>query len=140
MEVFTEPWCVACCERMNESEAYGRAAATWEGTAVLVMTADPAHGIAEERAAWLDMHHGACRGTRLATDADRAGAAYVFQADPATWKRLLAGEVDPVASVMTGKLRLTRGSLFTLAKYAQAAREMVVAAGQAGGSFPPMAS
>jgi putative sterol carrier protein len=140
MEVFTEPWCVACCERMNESEAYRAAAAEWEGAAVLVMTADPAHGIAEERAAWLDMHHGACRGTRMATGADRASAQYVFQADPATWKRLLAGEVDPVSSVMTGRLKLTRGNLFTLARYAQAAREMVVAAGRAGGAFPAAAS
>jgi putative sterol carrier protein len=136
MEVFTEAWCVACCERMNESEAYRQAAATWEGSAVLVMTADEARGVTQERAAWLDMHHGTCRGTRMATDADFDGAAYVFEADPATWRRLLAGDTDPVAAAMAGKLRLTRGNLFTLARYAQAAREMVAAAGQAGGTFP----
>jgi putative sterol carrier protein len=139
MEVFTEAWCAACCQRMNESPAYRAAAAEWEGAAVLVMTADPAYGIAAERAAWLDMHHGACRGTRMATEPDRASATYVFQADPATWKRLLAGEVDPVSSVMSGPLRLTRGNLFTLARYARAAREMVTAAGQAGGAFPTAA-
>ena len=38
---------------------------------------------------------------------------------------------------MTGKLKLSRGNLFTLAKYAQAAREMVLAAGEVGGTFPP---
>jgi hypothetical protein len=37
---------------------------------------------------------------------------------------------------MQGKLKLSRGNLFTLAKYAPAAREMVAAAGDVGGTFP----
>ena len=136
MEVFTEEWCTACCERLNARASYREAAAGWEGTVMLVMTADPAHGIESERPVWIDLHHGDCRGARVATDADRDSATYVLQADPAGWKRLLAGEADPVASMMTGKLRLTRGSLFALARYAQAAREMVLAAGEVGGTFP----
>lgn len=136
MEVFTEEWCAACCERLNARDSYREAAASWEGTVVLVMTADAAQGVDAERAVWLDPHHGACRGARVATEADRASASYVLQADPGGWKRLLAGEADPVSSLMTGKLRLTRGGLFALAKYAPAAREMVIAAGEAGGTFP----
>jgi putative sterol carrier protein len=139
MEVFTEAWCTACCAQLNAREAYRQAAAGWEGTVVLVMTADPAQGMDAERAVWIDAHHGACREARVATDADRESATYVLQADPAGWKRLLAGEADPVSSMMTGKLRLTRGSLFALAKYAQAAREMVLAAGEVGGTFPASA-
>lgn len=136
MEVFTEAWCAACCAQLNTRESYREAAAGWLGAVVLVMTADPAHGIERERAVWIDLHQGVCRDARVATDADRASAAYVLEADPAGWKRLLAGEADPVSSMMTGKLRLTRGSLFALAKYAQAAREMVLAAGEVGGAFP----
>ena len=45
--------------------------------------------------------------------------------------------MDPVSAVMQGKLKLSRGNLFTLAKYAPAAREMVLAAGEVGGTFPP---
>jgi hypothetical protein len=37
---------------------------------------------------------------------------------------------------MQGKLRLVRGNLFTLAKYAQAAKDMVIAAGDVGGTWP----
>lgn len=136
MEVFTEPWCEACCRQLNARASYREAAAGWQGAVVLVMTADPAHGIDSERAVWIDLHQGACRDARVATDADRASATYVLQADPAGWKRLLAGEADPVSALMTGKLRLTRGSLFALARYAQAAREMVLAAGEVGGTFP----
>jgi putative sterol carrier protein len=136
MEVFTEEWCVECCERLNERESYRAAAAGWEGAAVLLMSADPACGIEEDRAVWLDMHHGECRGTRVATPEDLRSAPYVFRAAPAAWKRLLAGEIDPVSAVMQGQLKLARGNLFTLAKYAPAAREMVLAAGEVGGTFP----
>jgi putative sterol carrier protein len=136
MEVFTGQWCTACCEQLNASEAYRNAAADWEGSVVLLMTADPAQGIDADRAVFIDLHHGACRGSRVANRADLASAAYVFQAGPAAWKRLLSG-ADPVATAMTGALKLARGNLFALARYAAAAREMVAAAGEAGGTFPP---
>jgi putative sterol carrier protein len=137
MEVFTGEWCVACCEQMNQRESYRTAAAGWQGAVVLLMSADAAHGIEADRAVWLDMRDGRCLGTRMATDEDLQTAAYVFRADPASWKRLLAGETDPVSAVMQGRLKLARGNLFTLARYAGAAREMVLAAGDVGGSFPP---
>ncbi|HEU0013908.1 MAG TPA: SCP2 sterol-binding domain-containing protein [Longimicrobium sp.] len=136
MEVFSEEWCIACCERLNQRESYRLAARGWEGAAVLVMAADPAHGISHDRAVWLDVHHGVCRGTRVATAQDLASAQYVFRADAAQWKRLLSGDLDPVGAVMQGKLKLARGNLFALARYAAAAREMVLAAGEVGGTFP----
>ena len=136
MEVFTEAWCAACCDRLNARESYRRAAAGWRGAVVLHMAADPAQGIDADRAVWIDAHDGTCRGSRVATAADLESAAYVFRAGVAEWRRLLAGEMDPVSAVMNGKLRLTRGNLFTLAKYAPAAREMVLAAGEVGGDFP----
>jgi putative sterol carrier protein len=136
MEVFTEEWCVACCDRLNRRESYRLAAAGWQGAAVLLMSADPVYGIDEDRAVWLDIHHGQCRGARVATEEDLDTAPYLFRADPGDWKRLLAGEIDPVPAVMKGRLRLSRGNLVTLARYAPAAREMLLAAGEVGGTFP----
>jgi putative sterol carrier protein len=141
MEVFSAEWSEACCARMNAREGYRAAAAAgWEGATVLVMGADAALGVHADRAVWLDLHDGACRGTRPATARDLAEAAYVLRADPATWRSLLAGEVDPVSAVMTGRLKLVQGSLFALAKHAAAAREMVATAGEVGGTFPPPAA
>lgn len=136
MEVFTEEWCTACCARLNARESYRTAAADWEGSVVLVMTADPAQGVDADRAVWIDARHGVCHESHVASAAERGSATYVLQADPAGWQRLLAGEADPVSSLMTGKLRLIRGNLFALAKYAGAAKEMVLAAGEVGGTFP----
>ena len=135
-EVFTEEWSRACCERLNARESYRSAAATWEGAIVLVMAADPAQGVDADRAVYIDAHQGACRGARMAAEGETETAPFVFRADVPTWKRLLAGETDPVAAVMAGKLRLVRGGLMTVAKHAGAAKEMIAAAAEVGGTFP----
>ncbi|HEX8904878.1 MAG TPA: SCP2 sterol-binding domain-containing protein [Longimicrobiaceae bacterium] len=140
MEVFTEEWARACGEALNRSEAYRASAATWEGAIVLAMSADPAQGVESDRAVYIDAHQGACRGARLATADEADEAPFVFRADPASWKRMLAGEMEPVAAVMQGRLRLVRGNLFVLARYAQAAKDMVQAAATLGGTFPAPAA
>jgi len=139
MEVFTEEWARACCQALNHSAAYRASAAAWEGSIVLAMAPDAAHGIAAERAVFIDAHHGACRGAHVASVDELSTATYVLSAGPATWKRLLAKEIEPVAAVMQGKLRLVRGGLFALAKFAQAARDMIAAAAEVGGTFPDAA-
>jgi putative sterol carrier protein len=140
IEVFTEEWCIACCEALNASEAYRAAAAEWKGAIVLVMAADAAQGIPEDRAVYIDAHRGECRGSWLARDGEAERAPFVFRAGAAAWKRLLAGEMDPVTAVMQGKLKLVRGGLFTVAKFSAAAREMIAAAARVGGTFPAPAS
>jgi putative sterol carrier protein len=136
MEVFTDEWARACCDALNRSESYRASAAGWEGSIVLSMSADAASGIEGERAVFIDAHRGECRGAHVADEQEAATAAFVLRADPPTWKRLLAREIEPVAAVMQGKLKLVRGNLFVLAKFAQAARDMVSAAAEVGGTFP----
>ncbi len=136
LEVFTQEWSRACCERLNQSEGYRAAGAEWEWPVVLVMTASPADGIAADRAFHLDLHRGACRGVRAATAEDLAEAPYVMSADPPTWRRILGGELEPVSALMGGRLKLVRGSLFVLARHTASARAIVAAAAEVGGVFP----
>ena len=136
MEVFTEEWARACCEALNRSEEYRASAAEWEGSIVLAMSPDEAQGVAEERAVFIDAHHGECRGAHVASDDEAATATYVLRADPGTWQRLLANEIEPVGAVMQGRLKLVRGGLFALARFSQAARDMISAAAEVGGTFP----
>ncbi|HEX2092482.1 MAG TPA: hypothetical protein VHG28_08785 [Longimicrobiaceae bacterium] len=137
MEVFTEEWARACCEELNRRGGYRGSAGDWESPVVLVMERDPALGVEEERAVYLDLYRGECRGTRRATGADLADAPYVMRATPAAWRRILAGEVEPITALMTGRLRLARGSLMSLARHAGAARELVAAAAAVDAEFPP---
>jgi putative sterol carrier protein len=136
IEVFTGQWAAACCERLNQRDAYRTAAATWEGAIVLVMSADPAAGVAGDRAVYIDAHRGACRGAHVASDDEMGSAPFVLRADPATWKRLLDRQIEPVSAVMMGKLKLVRGPLMVIARHAAAAREMIAAAADVGGVFP----
>lgn len=137
MEVFTEEWSRACCESLNRHPGFREAAAEWTGAMVLVMERDAALGVEEERAVYLDLHRGECRGTRAAAEEELARAPYVMRAAPTVWRQVLAGELDPVSAVMQGKLRLARGNALALARYASAAREVMAAAAAVDATFPP---
>jgi putative sterol carrier protein len=135
-EIFSESWAKVWAKRIKENEAYRKAAANWEGAMVLVMNADPSWGIAEERAVIADLWHGDCRGAKIAESEDLLEAPYVIRANPATWKDVLAGKLDPIFGLVRGKLKLARGSVFSLLPYTVAAKELVVSATRVETSFP----
>lgn len=135
-EVFTEEWCHACCQALNARPGYATAGAEWRSPVVLQMGADPALGIEGERAVFLDLFEGVCRGARVATAEEVGAAPFVLRAEAKAWRRMLGGETDPVSAVMRGELRVERGNLMVLMKHAAAAREMLAAAVDAGGVFP----
>ena len=135
-EVFTDDWSRACRARLNSREGYRRVAATWRNPVILLMRADPALGLAEHRAVYLDLADGECRDARVATAADFDAATYVLAADAAQWRRILDGQLDPITAIMFGKLRLEKGALASLVPYSAAAREMVAAVAEVESHFP----
>jgi len=135
-EVLTEAWAAAWRDALNASDAYRRAAASWEGAVVAAVRAEPERGIAR-RAVFLDLWHGECRGARLAADADVDAARYVLTASASTWRELVGGTLDPVAAVMGGRLELTKGSVMGLFPHIAAARELVAAAQALESTLPP---
>lgn len=135
-EIFTEKWAKEWGKKIKANAAYRKAAANWEGAIALVMTADNGYGIATERAVIADLWHGECRGSGAASAADLEGAPYVIKASPETWKNVLAGKVDPIFGLLRGKLKLAKGSVFSLVPYAVAAKELVNSASNVDTSFP----
>ena len=131
---FSAPWAAAWEEELGASEAYREAAATWEGSLMLEMAVDGAAGAAH--AVFVDLWHGECRGARVATDDDRGGADFVIRGGVGTWQRVLAGELEPIFGIMSGKLKLRRGSLAKLVPQVKAARELVAAAARIDTEFP----
>ncbi len=136
-EIFTAPWAEAFCQALNANERYRRVARTWEGALLLVMEADPARGIPATRAVFLDLHHGQCRAARAAAPDDAAHAPYVLTATPAVWKAILQGELPPIAAILRGKLRLTKGNMMALVPHVRAAQELVATAARLPTAFPP---
>jgi len=125
-EIFTAPWIAAWRARLDGSETYKRVAADWETTLVVA---------AGDRAAFLDLFHGACRGARVATDTDRTSARFALGAEPEVWEELLAGRLDPAAAVMSGALRVDRGSFVALLPFVAAARQLLAEAAEVEASF-----
>jgi putative sterol carrier protein len=126
---FSDEWARAWCAVLNESPMYRDVAATWEGSVLLIVQG-------RTDAVFLDLHHGSCRGARVANDQDREQAAFAFDAEPATWRELLSGGGSPVMALMTGRLALTRGDLSHLLPYARAARELLGLAKEVDTVFP----
>lgn len=135
-EIFTHPWAEAWCRAIHDSDAYRRAAAGWEGAIAVVMTPDPEMGVAAERAVFLDLAGGDCRGGRRAHEGDLEKALFVLRATPAVWKRVLGREIEPIWGLMSGKIELAQGSIAKLIPYAKAAKEMVESAAGLDATFP----
>ncbi len=135
-EIFTEAWAQDWRTCINDNDDYRKAATRWEGAIALVMSADAAMGVPEQRAVVADLWHGDCRAASAAGPDELESPPYVIRATPATWKRVLDGSTDPIVGLMGGKLKLERGGLFSLLPYAQAAKQLVTSARQVATSFP----
>lgn len=125
MPVFpSEEWLTQYVERINASDGYKQAAATWEGDVSYVIEAEPDKGVSDDVWAWLDLWHGECRQGRIVSAADGEKARFVIRAPYSRWKEVIRKELHPVKGMMQGKLRL-RGDLATIIKHVKAANELV---------------
>ena len=135
-EIFTDAWAQEWHEAINDNANYKKAAAKWEGAIGMVMTTDAEMGIPEERVVVADLWHGDSRGAKAITSEDLDDVPYVIKANPETWKKVLAGRLDPIVGLMGGKLKLAKGGLFALLPYAKAAKELVASAIAVDTEFP----
>lgn len=133
--VFSEDWAREWCQQLNGRVSYQHAAARWEGAVALVMTRDGSEASAQ-RAVFLDLWHGQCRAARVASPDDLSTAAYVLSGTAVAWREVLSGRMAPLMAFMSGKIRLTKGSMSSLLPYAAAARELVATAIEMEISFP----
>lgn len=134
LEIFTPEWIAAWAARLNASAEYKQAAAAWEWPLILEMEEEPARA---RRQIYLDLFRGECRAARVAHPEDFARAPYVIGAKREHWEQTLRGELDPLVAIARGKLKLQKGGLFTLARYSNAAKQLVAAAREVDAPLPP---
>ena len=135
----SEEWLAAYVERINGSESYREAAATWEGDVAYVIEAEPDKGVTEDVWAWLDLWHGDCRAGKVVPAEEGEKARFVIRAPYSRWKEVIKKELDPVKGMMQGKLKL-RGDLPTIVRYVKAANELVNLAQTVPTEFPDEAA
>jgi putative sterol carrier protein len=123
----SEAWVLAYKDAINANAEYAKAGKDWTyGVVAMVVKADPALGIPEDMAMWLDVHEGRCRECRLvpAKEAENQ-APFVVVASYAQWKQVIKKEVDPTKALMQGKLKPTKGHMPTMVKHVNASKQLV---------------
>ncbi len=119
-------WCAAYKDAINANPGYKAAAKDWtHGPVAMVVGAEPAIGIAEDTAMWLDLDQGTCRDCRLVSRAEADKAPFVIVATYARWKDVIHKRLDPTKGMMQNKLKLTKGHMPTMVKFVTASKELV---------------
>jgi ribonucleoside-diphosphate reductase beta chain len=126
VDLFSEAWASAWGQQINADEAYRTSGRRWTG-ALILRRADR-----EEAGVFVDLAAGACREARLARPRDEDRARVVIEAPDATWRRVLAGEIDPILGLLRGTLGLAKGSLLALVPHQAGARALLAAATRVG--------
>ena len=122
----SDAWCIAYKEAINANPGYRAAGKEWtHGAVAMVVVADPAVGIAEDQAMWLDVHQGECRDCRLVSRTEADGAPFVIVATYARWKEVIRKQLDPTKGMMQNRLKLTKGHMPTMVKFVTASKELV---------------
>ena len=120
--VFSDDWARAWQAEINANEVYREAAATWEDPVAFAVEGDGG------RAVFVDLWHGECREARSALAGDLDRAPYVISGDAGSWVDVLDGTLEPLNALVTGRLRLVKGSIGALAFHIRSARELVSSA------------
>ena len=123
----SDEWCAAYERAINDNPGYAAAGKDWtHGPVAMVVTADPAVGLAHDMAMWLELDRGRCRECRLVPREEAEKAAFVIVATYARWKEVIRGQLDPTKGMMQNKLKLTKGHMPTMVKFVTASKEQVV--------------
>lgn len=136
LELFGTDWANSAANSLQHSQGYKNAASTWEGAMVFMLQADPSLGIHHAKSVYFDLWHGECRAARIASNTDLETAQYIILADAFTWKQVLNSQLEPIAGLLRGKLKLKKGNMAVLARYVIAAKEMVKCAASVPTLFP----
>jgi ribonucleotide reductase beta subunit family protein with ferritin-like domain/putative sterol carrier protein len=120
MDLFGKEWTEIYVKKINDDVAYKENGKGWVNPIRFISV----KGL-EKKAVWLDLKNGFCERSLSDEDALAASSFYEIQAESRAWEHLLETKGDPLVALITGKLKLTKGSLFTLSRYTASAKDLV---------------
>lgn len=129
----SDEWIKALMVEVNKSEAYRKAAATWEGDFNFV--AEPGPGLPEPAVLYIDLWHGQARSAEMVTGEQDKQPEFTIRAPVATWRRVIEKKLDPIQGMITGQLKL-QGTLSKIMRAPKAAAELVNCATKVPTEFP----
>lgn len=115
-------WTQALASALNESEAYAKAAATWEGDLYFICAAGGP--ISSDIHMYLDLQKGKCLSNGVASSAEQFSPEFTLTAPLAIWQSVLGGSLNPIQAIMLRKIQLT-GPMTKIMRNSKAAVELV---------------
>lgn len=128
-------WFEAFCDEINRSAEHATAAVSWEGDVTLVIEAEADKGVPRSIYAWLDLHRGMCRGSKIVSPDEGERAEFMISAPFSRWKDVITGKLEPIRGMREGRLRLA-GDLPKIVEQIEAVRLLVGLAGSIPTKFP----
>lgn len=122
----SEEWVRELENRLNASESYAQAAATWEGDNIFAILPD--ENYPESTYIYINLQHGKASDARLLKSLDEQKALFTSSAPFGTWRKVLEGRLDPIQAMFSNKIRLI-GSMAAVQRTPKATYELVKVAG-----------
>ncbi len=121
--MFTFPtleWLQELQRILNESNEYRQAGKNWEGALALISEPDEIYK--EPIYIWINPYRGQVLDVAQMNSPDEKPAPFVLTGTYSTWKSIVKGELDPIKSIMKGKITVDGdvSYLVTQVKQAQA--------------------
>jgi len=118
----SEDWIKELSNRLNASESYAQAAATWEGDQIFVILPDDTYpGTAYF---YINLRHGKASDARQLQSLDEQKALFTSSAPFSTWRKVLEGRLDPIQAMFSNKIKLV-GSMAAVQRTPKATYELV---------------
>jgi len=127
LEEIAKKWAQEYCEALNNSQAYDEAAKGWgidfEGSMLFVM--EKSGEIEDNVSAFLDLKDGKCLSIKILKPDENPPREPIMTLKGSflLWKKLAFREIDPIQSLMSGKLKL-EGDMSLAMRYSRAAMEL----------------
>ncbi len=118
----TQEWIQELCDRLNASESYAQAAATWEGDQLWVIQADDAYP--QSVYYYINLSHGKASEAQLLGRPDERKALFTCTAPFSTWKKVMDGRLDAIQAIFSSKIKLV-GSMAEVQRTPKATYELV---------------
>lgn len=95
-------WLKELESKLNSDTRYAQIAKNWEGDIYFVI--EPDGNLKTQTIMYIDLWHGACRGTEMVSDINQHAPTFTLKAGYANFAKILKGELDPMQAMLTRKL------------------------------------
>jgi putative sterol carrier protein len=129
----SDEWIKAMMVEVNNSEAYRKSAAKWEGDFYFIC--EPGPGVPEPVVLYLDLWHGEAREAGEVANEGVKSPEFVIRAPVATWRRVIEKKLDPIQGMVTGQLKL-KGTMSKIMRFPKAATDLVNCSTKVPTEFP----